>query len=202
MKKPAGQEATATEVLPTEAVGADPFGFSPWLREMPAVAIPPLMAHPVAAMAAAMAVGFGMTSHFAGMIMGAMHGAAERAKGLLDEAEPKASARAESPTVEPAVAEAHGTVVRREAAGAKRKPATVRKGSGSNAGRTDDLKMISGIGPKLEQVLNGKGIFRFADIARWAALDVERIEAELGLDGRIARDGWVEQAKKLAKAMG
>lgn len=200
MKKPAGQEATATEVLPTEAVGADPFGFSPWLREMPAVAIPPLMAHPVAAMAAAMAVGFGMTSHFAGMIMGAMHGAAERARGMLDKLE--AEAKADVPKVEPAVAEADGTVVRREAAGAKRKPATVRKGSGSNAGRTDDLKMISGIGPKLEQVLNGKGIFRFADIARWAASDVERIEAELGLDGRIARDGWVEQAKKLAKAMG
>ncbi|MBD9372042.1 NADH:ubiquinone oxidoreductase [Rhizobium sp. ARZ01] len=188
--------------MPTEAAGADPFGFSPWLKEMPAAAIPPLMAHPVAAMAAATAIGFGLTSHFAGMVLGAMQGAAERAKGLLDEAEAKASARAEAPKPEPARAAVASAAVTPAEAGTKRKPATVRKGSGSNAGRTDDLKMISGIGPKLEQVLNGKGIFRFADIARWAALDVERIEAELGLDGRIARDGWVEQAKKLAKAKG
>ena len=63
----------------------------------------------------------------------------------------------------------------------------------------DDLKAISGVGPKLEQVLNGMGVTRYADIAAWSASDVARIEAELGLDGRIARDGWVEQAKGLAK---
>ena len=61
----------------------------------------------------------------------------------------------------------------------------------------DDLKQLSGIGPKLEQVLNGKGINRFADIAAWSDEDVRRIDAELGFDGRIGRDDWVGQAKAL-----
>ena len=33
--------------------------------------------------------------------------------------------------------------------------------------KTDDLKLIAGIGPKLEQVLNAKGIRSFAEIAAW-----------------------------------
>lgn len=32
-------------------------------------------------------------------------------------------------------------------------------------GKVDDLKLIAGIGPKLEQVLKDKGIRSFADIA-------------------------------------
>ncbi len=61
----------------------------------------------------------------------------------------------------------------------------------------DDLKQLSGIGPKLEQVLNGKGINRFADIAAWSDEDVRRIDAKLVFDGRIGRDDWVGQAKAL-----
>ena len=63
----------------------------------------------------------------------------------------------------------------------------------------DDLKQISGIGPKLEQVLNGMGIRRFAEIARWTDKDVKRVDDQLGFGGRIARDGWVAQAKALMK---
>jgi len=65
------------------------------------------------------------------------------------------------------------------------------------AEKADDLKRISGVGPKLEQVLNGRGIKRFADIAAWSDADIERIDAELGFDGRIRRDDWVGQAKAL-----
>ncbi|SCB15699.1 5' DNA nuclease [Rhizobium hainanense] len=65
------------------------------------------------------------------------------------------------------------------------------------AEKADDLKRISGVGPKLEQVLNGRGIKRFADIAAWSDADVERIDAEFGFDGRILRDDWVGQAKAL-----
>ncbi|MBN8953904.1 MULTISPECIES: NADH-ubiquinone oxidoreductase [unclassified Rhizobium] len=65
------------------------------------------------------------------------------------------------------------------------------------AEKADDLKRISGIGPKLEQVLNGRDIKRFADIAAWSDADVERIDAEFGFDGRIRRDDWVGQAKAL-----
>lgn len=253
MTKPAGQEAEATQFPPAAAESGDPFGLSPWLKEMPSMAIPPLMAHPIAAMAAATAIGFGMTSHLAGIMIGAMQSSAERARALLQEAveadaekaaDPAASAktphadgaadagiapaalrterkpRRASPEGRKATAAKAGmperpaepvkTAIAAGKAKAKagpvaaktKAPATVRKGSGPNAGGGDDLKMISGIGPKLEQVLNGKGIFRFADIAHWSGAEVEKIEAELGLDGRIARDGWVEQARALAGAKG
>ena len=65
------------------------------------------------------------------------------------------------------------------------------------AEKADDLKRISGVGPKLEQVLNGRGIKRFADIAVWSDADIERIDGELGFEGRIRRDDWVGQAKAL-----
>lgn len=79
---------------------------------------------------------------------------------------------------------------------AKPVPARGRK----SAAQADDLKQISGIGPKLEQVLNERHIKRFVDIAAWSDADIERIDAEFGFDGRIRRDDWVGQAKaQLAK---
>lgn len=66
------------------------------------------------------------------------------------------------------------------------------------AGKPDDLKRISGIGPKVEQVLNGMGVTRFADIAAWTADDIAKFDTELGFSGRIERDDWVGQAKALA----
>ncbi|TCL70417.1 5' DNA nuclease [Rhizobium sp. BK251] len=68
----------------------------------------------------------------------------------------------------------------------------------TRGGKVDDLKLISGIGPKLEQVLNDRGIRRFADIAAWSAEEAGRVDAELGFEGRIGRDGWVAQAQTLA----
>lgn len=66
------------------------------------------------------------------------------------------------------------------------------------AKKSDDLKLIAGIGPKLEQVLNEKGVRSFADIIGWSADDVAKIDAELGFGGRILRDDWAGQAKVLA----
>jgi predicted flap endonuclease-1-like 5' DNA nuclease/predicted nucleic acid-binding Zn-ribbon protein len=61
----------------------------------------------------------------------------------------------------------------------------------------DDLKKIHGIGPKLEKVLIGLGIYRFADIARWTAADIDRISGHLDVfPGRIARDDWVGGAMR------
>lgn len=74
------------------------------------------------------------------------------------------------------------------------KPAPAKAARG---GKADDLKLISGIGPKLEQVLNERGIRRFADIAAWSAEEAGRVDAELGFEGRIGRDGWVAQAQTL-----
>ena len=66
-------------------------------------------------------------------------------------------------------------------------------------GKADDLKKIEGIGPKLEQVLNGRGIRRFADLAALDAADLEALDQAIGLDGRAIRDDWAGQARKLAR---
>ena len=64
--------------------------------------------------------------------------------------------------------------------------------------KADDLKLISGIGPRLEQVLQKRGITGFAKIAAMKAADIAKLDEELGLNGRIQRDDWVGQAAKLA----
>ncbi|MEM7277619.1 MAG: hypothetical protein AAF385_05785 [Pseudomonadota bacterium] len=62
----------------------------------------------------------------------------------------------------------------------------------------DDLKLIRGVGPVLEKTLNKLGIFRFAQIAAFNQTDIERISENLPqFPGRIQRDGWIEQARKL-----
>ena len=66
--------------------------------------------------------------------------------------------------------------------------------------KPDDLKLIVGIGPKLEQVLNGLGIWTFAQIAKWGEPEIAWADDYLQFPGRIARDGWVAQAKTLAGA--
>lgn len=62
----------------------------------------------------------------------------------------------------------------------------------------DDLKQITGLGPKMEERLNGLGVTRFAQIAAWTPDDVRKMDEELALSGRIERDGWVAQARALA----
>lgn len=61
----------------------------------------------------------------------------------------------------------------------------------------DDLKKISGVGPRLEKVLNGMGVTTYTQIATWSDEDVLRMDETLGLDNRIVRDQWVKQAKAL-----
>lgn len=66
-------------------------------------------------------------------------------------------------------------------------------------GRADDLKVIRGIGPKLEALLNSLGIWHYDQIAAWKARDIAEIDGQLeGFRGRITRDGWVKQARALA----
>ena len=64
----------------------------------------------------------------------------------------------------------------------------------------DDLKQISGIGPKLEQVLNGLGIWTFDQIVAWTPQEVAWLDDYLQFRGRIERDSWQAQAKTLANA--
>lgn len=64
----------------------------------------------------------------------------------------------------------------------------------------DDLKLISGVGPKLEQVLNGMGVWTFAQIAGWSAEEIAYVDDYLQFKGRINRDEWLKQAAELEKA--
>ena len=66
----------------------------------------------------------------------------------------------------------------------------------------DDLKKISGIGPRLEQELNARGITRYGDIAALTKAAVRKLDGELGLEGRIVRDDWASQAQALSGGKG
>ena len=65
--------------------------------------------------------------------------------------------------------------------------------------KSDDLKTIIGIGPKLEVLCHSLGIYHFDQIAVWTATEVAWMDDNLeGFKGRVTRDKWVEQARKLA----
>ncbi|UWR34632.1 NADH-quinone oxidoreductase subunit E [Sulfitobacter sp. W027] len=71
---------------------------------------------------------------------------------------------------------------------------------GPREGGADDLKKIKGVGPKLEQMLNGMGFYHFDQIAQWGPEEVAWVDQNLeGFKGRVSRDNWVEQAARLAK---
>ena len=62
----------------------------------------------------------------------------------------------------------------------------------------DDLKEISGIGIFTEKKLNTLGIYTFAQIARFTEEDQKIVNAAIEFfPGRVARDEWVAQARKL-----
>mgnify|MGYP000153258166 CR=1 FL=1 len=63
----------------------------------------------------------------------------------------------------------------------------------------DDLKMIKGVGPKLEDLLHSLGFFHFDQVSKWTAEEVAWVDENLeGFKGRVSRDDWVSQAKILA----
>ncbi|HUS54524.1 MAG TPA: NADH-quinone oxidoreductase subunit E [Thermohalobaculum sp.] len=67
----------------------------------------------------------------------------------------------------------------------------------ARGGKPDDLKLISGVGPKLEGVLNSLGFYHFDQIAAWTSADIAWVDARLKFKGRIERDGWIDQARTL-----
>jgi len=77
------------------------------------------------------------------------------------------------------------------------KPA--KKSSAKAAAGGDDLKRLSGVGPALEKKLHEAGVTTFAQVAAWTEADVAAMDEKLSFKGRIEREGWIEQAKELAK---
>jgi small subunit ribosomal protein S2 len=101
---------------------------------------------------------------------------------------------AETPDIEPAIAAVAAAPVAGES-GAEAFELLV-----APRGAPDDLAKLNGVGPQLVKKLNDAGVFHYWQIAAMSPADVEKIDADLKLNGRIARDGWIDQAKTLLSA--
>jgi predicted flap endonuclease-1-like 5' DNA nuclease len=84
-------------------------------------------------------------------------------------------------------------------------PATAAKPaglSGPRGGKADDLKIVKGIGPKLEMLCHSLGFYHFDQVANWTAAELAWVDDNLeGFKGRVTRDRWQPQAKAIV-AMG
>ena len=191
-----------------------------------------LLAHPLGGLAAASAVGLGMATQAWGMWFGAVAGAMENTQRLAREAAPakadaetiaalkaRAAAKNLMADAQSLAREMAETAPRRAAAARLAKsaakprqaapvakagsaPVVARPAAQAKPARVDDLKAISGIGPKLEQVLNGMGVRTYAQIAAWTPADAGQVDDQLGFAGRIGRDDWVGQARRLTGKTG
>ena len=87
--------------------------------------------------------------------------------------------------------------VPKERTSVKAKEASNLKVAMSASKKADDLTQLSGVGPALLKKLNAAGIHSFAQIAAWTTEDISELDKSLSLKGRIERDGWIGQSKKL-----
>ncbi len=106
------------------------------------------------------------------------------------EAKPAKKAAAKPAAKKPAAKKAEAKPAAKKA---DAKPAAKKAAEGG-----DDLKRLSGVGPALEKKLHEAGVTTFAQIAAWTPEDVAAMDEKLSFKGRIEREGWIEQAKKLA----
>ncbi|MEL6951913.1 MAG: 50S ribosomal protein L21 [Pseudomonadota bacterium] len=132
------------------------------------------------------------------MAKGAEKSGVKAAVGAGSVAAVAAVAAAAKPKAKPAAKKAEAAPKAEAPKAAKpkaEKPKAVPKAAASGA---DDLKKLSGVGPALEKKLHENGVTSFAQIAAWTPEDVADMDDKLSFKGRIERDGWIEQAAKLA----
>jgi small subunit ribosomal protein S2 len=67
-------------------------------------------------------------------------------------------------------------------------------------GAPDDLTKLTGVGPQLANKLNEAGIFHYWQLGAMQPADVAKLDTDLKLNGRVDRDGWVNQARTLLDA--
>lgn len=64
--------------------------------------------------------------------------------------------------------------------------------------QVDDLKLIGGVGPKLEAQLNALGLWQFQQLAAMSSSDLEWLDSQLPAPkGRPQRENWQAQAVEL-----
>jgi NADH-quinone oxidoreductase subunit E len=144
----------------------------------------PNPANPIAFAMAWTAFGLGMTAHMLGVM--------SQAFAAAGQGDAQTAAKTVEP-VKPAQKETAKVLSFETAAKAKSsKPIQA-------TSKPEDLKVISGIGPKLETLLNKLGIFTLAQIASWSTEDAAKVDQDLQLNGRVLRDDWRGQAKQMAE---
>ena len=87
-------------------------------------------------------------------------------------------------------------ILERSDARAKRLNAAF-KGFKRPKGQPDDLKKITGISVDLETQLKKLNVLRFDQIADFSDDDIANLDDVLQLGGKVERDDWIGQAKKL-----
>lgn len=66
------------------------------------------------------------------------------------------------------------------------------------SGSDDDLRQISGIGPRYEAALRKQGVTRLSQIAAWSDADVRQVAKALRIPkSRIVKGRWVEVAREV-----
>jgi large subunit ribosomal protein L21 len=76
-----------------------------------------------------------------------------------------------------------------------KKAAPKKKATAASDG--DNLTDINGIGPVIEKKLKAVGVKTFQQIADFTAEQISEIDETLNFKGRIEREEWVDQAKKI-----
>ena len=67
-------------------------------------------------------------------------------------------------------------------------------------GEADDLTLITGIGPRIQTILNDLGIWHFSQIAEWSEEHEAWVDEQLNFAGRVSREDWIQQARDLVAA--
>jgi large subunit ribosomal protein L21 len=111
-----------------------------------------------------------------------------------------AKPKAKPPAKKEAAAKDEEATPAKKSGGAARQPSAVEEQQ--VAGATDDLTLIGGLGPKLKERLGEAGITSLTQLAALGDDEVEKLDAELDLKGRIAREDWVGQAKQILEGGG
>ena len=132
------------------------------------------------------------------MAKGAEKSGVKAAVGAGSVAAVAAVAAAAKPKAKPAAKKAEAAPKAEAPKAAKPKAEKPKAAPKATASGADDLKKLSGVGPALEKKLHENGVTSFAQIAAWTPEDVADMDDKLSFKGRIERDGWIEQAAKLA----
>lgn len=185
-----------------------------------------ILSRQTAAFAMMTAYGVSLTSRMTGMFFGAMADAMEKASPktpashsdemnvqpephtkvepqAATKTKPVAMARPAKPAQNGVAKPSSGSKARTKAVPGSRSRIvnrqTVRGEKVKTRSHGDNLKLIPGIGPKLEQALNGMGVIRLSQIADWKPADIKKIDDDLGLENRIIRDDWAGQARRILR---